>query len=229
MSGNCLADQLMGIKVALQKVSEHDPYLGELLDRSIKRGSFCSYAPHPRTPVSWQFSLESPQASVEGDPTIPVFLRSDTRFLRTFTERTTFVGREVERAILRKFLEQTRRGQGKVVLIGGAPGVGKTRIGTEIGAEASSEGFLTFVGGCYDREDSVPFIPFIEILETALAQARSPEIFREVLGSDAAELARLLPQLRRLFPDIAPPLELPPEQVAPDAIQRSGAACDPHG
>jgi hypothetical protein len=73
------------IKVALQKVSEHDPYLGELLDRSIKRGSFCSYAPHPRTPVSWQFSLESPQASVEGDPTIPVFLRSDTRFLRTFT------------------------------------------------------------------------------------------------------------------------------------------------
>jgi hypothetical protein len=35
---------------------------------------------------------------------------------------------------------------------------------------------------------------------------------REALGEDIGEIARLLPQLRRLFPDVPPPLELLPEQ-----------------
>ncbi len=200
------------IRAAVQRISEHHPALGEMLDRSIRTGSCCSYAPHPRTPVSWQFSLGVSQASAEDDAAVTLFLRREARFLEAFTEGTTFVGREPERATLRKFLEEARRGQGKVVVIGGAPGVGKTRIAAEIGAEASRDGFLTFVGGCYDREDSVPFIPFVEILEAGLAQAGSPAAFRDALGTDAPELARLLPQLRRLYSDIAAPLELPPEQ-----------------
>jgi len=97
-------------------------------------------------------------------------------------------------------------------MIGGAPGVGKTRIAGELGAEASLRGCLVLVGSCYDREDSVPFIPFIEILEGAHALAPSPQSFREMLGKDAAEIARLLPQLRRLFPDLPPPLQVPAEQ-----------------
>ena len=55
-------------------------------------------------------------------------------------------------------------------------------------------------------------MPFVEILEQALAAAPSPEAFRALLGDDAPEAAKLLPRLRRLFPDIPPPLELPPEQ-----------------
>ena len=40
----------------------------------------------------------------------------------------------------------------------------------------------------------------------------SPKVLRETLGDAAPEVARLVPELRRLFPDIPPPLELPPEQ-----------------
>jgi tetratricopeptide (TPR) repeat protein len=39
-----------------------------------------------------------------------------------------------------------------------------------------------------------------------------PAARRAALGDAAPEIAKLMPELRRLFPDIPPPLELPPEQ-----------------
>ncbi len=126
--------------------------------------------------------------------------------------RTTFVGRTEEHAALRRFLDQAVAGEGKVVMLGGPPGVGKTRMATEIGAEASEKGYLTLAGNCYDRDDAVPFIPIVEILEDALARSATPEAFRSALGDDAAEVARLMPQLRRMFPDIPPPSQTTPEQ-----------------
>jgi predicted ATPase len=50
------------------------------------------------------------------------------------------------------------------------------------------------------------------MIESGLAQAASLEDFRRRLGDNAAELAQLAPSLRRVFPDIPQPLELPPAQ-----------------
>jgi tetratricopeptide (TPR) repeat protein len=200
------------IKAALQKISEQHASMGELLERSIKTGSFCSYTPDPNIQVSWQFSVGRSDSPGEAAVAEVLFSRHETSFLRAFTDGPIFVGRQAERAALSRCLEQALNGAGRMVLIGGAAGVGKTRIGAEIGAEASLRGMRTFVGSCYDRDDPVPFIPFVEILEEALAQTRDLTAFREALGSDAPEMARLLPRLRRLFPDIPPPLELPAEQ-----------------
>ncbi|MGH7949209.1 MAG: ATP-binding protein, partial [Candidatus Binataceae bacterium] len=201
------------IRAALEKISEQHAALGELLNRSVRTGSFCTYVPDPRHPVSWRFAAAeeaaAPAAPAHAEPLI---LRRAASSVREFTEGTAFVGRDAERATLLRLLEQARSGEGKIVLIGGPAGVGKTRIAAEIGAQASRTGFLTYAGACYDRDDSVPFIPFVEVLEAALAQATSIDAFRQALGDDAAELARLLPQLRRTFPEIPPPLELPPEQ-----------------
>ena len=200
------------ITAALQKISEQEAAMGELLDRSLRTGSFCSYVPDPRTPVTWQFSAGGPESSGEVVSAVPSFSRDESSFLRGFSEGTTFVGREAEQATLARSLEQALKGEGSTVLIGGALGVGKTRISAEICAKAAQQGIRTFVGSCYDRDEPVPFNPFVEILEEWLAQTRDMSAFREALGSDAPEMARLLPQLRRMFPDIPPPLELPPEQ-----------------
>ena len=199
------------IRNALEKISEQHAALGELLDRTIRTGAFCRYLPDPQSPVVWHFSPEGARPATEVPQAGPSISR-DLSFLRVFTEGTVFVGREAERAELRRALDQARRGEGKIVLIGGAAGVGKTRIAAEIAAEASRCGMLTFVGSCYDRDDPVPFIPFVEILEGALAQTRDPAAFRQTLGGGASELARLVPQLRRSFTDIPAPIELPPEQ-----------------
>src|SRR3990172_574442 len=53
-----------------------------------------------------------------------------------FVERTPFVGREAERGELRRLLDQAVAGQGTVAMIGGEPGVGKTRLAEELAAEA---------------------------------------------------------------------------------------------
>ncbi len=126
--------------------------------------------------------------------------------------RTPFVGRDQERQTLRHLLDQARRGTGGLVMIGGEPGVGKTRLAEELMADAVGRGMATHAGHCYEMEGAAPYVPFVEILETALARAPSPEAFVADLGEEAAEVARLLPRLRRLFPDLPTPLELPPEQ-----------------
>jgi len=129
-----------------------------------------------------------------------------------FGERTPFVGREPERAELRRILTQTLQGSGSVVMIGGEPGVGKTRLSEELMARATREGLQTFVGHCYEMEGGQPYVPFVEAFEQALARAPSPVAFRQFLGEEASEVARLVPRLRQLCPDIPPRLELPPEQ-----------------
>jgi tetratricopeptide (TPR) repeat protein len=200
------------IKAAIQKISEHDASLGKLLEDSIRTGTFCSYAAHPRVAVSWQFAPEGLDRAPHPEATAPLLFRRETSLLAAHTERTEFVGREAERFTLRHSLEQSLRGEGRAAMIGGAAGVGKSRMAFEFAEEASQRGVLALAGACYDRGDSVPFEPFVEILELALAQAPSQQAFREMLSDDAPELARLMPQLRRLYPDIPPPLELSAEQ-----------------
>ena len=200
------------IKAAVQRISEHHTSLGEVLGRSVRTGLFCCYVEDPRVRISWRFLLEDAKPSVEAEATAPLLLRRETRFLYAPADRTTFVGREVELSLLRRNLDQASRGRCRVVTIAGAPGVGKSRIASEAGAEASQRGFLVLTGNCYDRDDSVPFIPFVEIFEAALARAASPEVFREVLGEDATAIAWVMPQLRRLFPDIPPPLQTSPDE-----------------
>jgi hypothetical protein len=42
------------IKIALERIAEHNPALATLLTSSIRTGTFCSYAPDSRLPASWQ-------------------------------------------------------------------------------------------------------------------------------------------------------------------------------
>lgn len=67
-------------------------------------------------------------------------------------------------------------------------------------------------GACDDAEDAVPFIPFVEILESALTQSSSPDAFREAVGPDGAELLRLMPSLAARIPGIARPQEVSSQQ-----------------
>ena len=125
--------------------------------------------------------------------------------------RTRYVGRETERAELRRLIDGAVAGQGALVLVGGEPGVGKTRLAEEALADARQRGCLALTGRCYEMEGTPPFIPWVEIVERSARVAPSVT-FREVLGDAAPEVAKLVPELRRMFPDIPPPIELPPEQ-----------------
>ncbi|MDA2937954.1 protein kinase, partial [Acidobacteria bacterium AH-259-A15] len=128
-----------------------------------------------------------------------------------FVKRTSFIGREAEQAELQRLLAQVQQGQGALILIGGEPGVGKTRLAEELLSQARKLSILSLKGHCYEMEGAPPFIPFVEILEHG-SRVVPRSAFREALGDAAPEVAKLMPELRRLFPDIPEPIELPPEQ-----------------
>jgi tetratricopeptide (TPR) repeat protein len=121
------------------------------------------------------------------------------------------VGRDTERADLLRGLDEAMAGHGSVVLIGGEPGIGKTRLTQELVGVARPRGCLSVVGHCYEGEGAPPYIPFIEILEHG-ARIVPAVTLRHMLGDSAPEVAKLMPELRRIFPDIPQPIELPPEQ-----------------
>ncbi|MBI4906618.1 MAG: DUF2791 family P-loop domain-containing protein [Acidobacteria bacterium] len=125
--------------------------------------------------------------------------------------RIPLIGREAERAELLRALDQAMAGHGSVVLIGGEPGIGKTHLTQALLEEARQRGAFCVTGHCYEMEGAAPYVPFVEMLEYS-ARMAPPEGFRFAIGDAAPEVAKLMPALRRMYPDIPPPLELPPEQ-----------------
>ncbi|MCA1844941.1 MAG: AAA family ATPase, partial [Actinobacteria bacterium] len=101
--------------------------------------------------------------------------------------------------------EAARSGRRHVVLLAGEPGIGKTRTSAEVARMAHEAGATVLYGRCEERMGA-PYQPFVEALGTYIRQAPHPE-----LGRLAGELARLAPELRERFPDVAPPLSADPD------------------
>jgi tetratricopeptide (TPR) repeat protein len=210
------------IKAVLERIAQSDASLGDILSRCIKTGTFCSYQPDPDFPIAWEFAataIEPAEQSIPpGDNPPPA--RGDRPQASPVLEvspfplaqRTAFAGRETERAAIRAVIDRALSGNGSVVMLGGGPGVGKTRLAMEMAQYASRVGFRSVVGHCYERDEPFPFLPFVEILESGLAQAASLDDHRRRMGDNAAELAQIAPSIRRVFPDIPQPPELPPAQ-----------------
>jgi class 3 adenylate cyclase/tetratricopeptide (TPR) repeat protein len=127
------------------------------------------------------------------------------------SESSPFVGRVAERARLRRLMERIRAGAGAFVLIAGDAGMGKTRLAHETAEEARHLGMLALTGHCLDMETVQPYLPVIEQIEQA-GRVVSSDALRRALGDNAAEVAKLMPELRRRYPDIPEPVALPPEQ-----------------
>ena len=76
----------------------------------------------------------------------------------------TFVGREREMARLAARLRAAVDGAGSVVLVGGEPGVGKTRLATQAAAVARDLGMVLASGRATDDEGSPPYRPVSQVL-----------------------------------------------------------------
>lgn len=158
----------------------------------------------------WDTAAEFAQALVAPPPVEP---RPDyaqvTEPLTRNTEPLT--GRVAEYAELIAALDTMAAGRGGVVLVGGEPGVGKTKLAEALLLEARRRGYACAVGHCEEMEGAPAYLPFVEQLEYGIRTV-PPGRFRAALGPAAAEVARVLPRLRQLYPDIPEPLDLPPDQ-----------------
>ncbi len=216
-----------GIKTAIDRIARNDPALGRMLAQRIRTGMYCSYRPDPNFPVEWQFAVTpsafAPSPSESGVPVAaarealrkpdPSQAAELLGRVLAFSNQTAFAGREAEISRLRTMVDGAASSQGSLMMIGGGPGVGKTRLALEAAKYAGSRGCVFLMGRCYEGEQRRPYLPFEEIIEMALGEAPSVEQFRSVVGNNAIELAQIAPALRRVFPDLPPPLELPAQET----------------
>ena len=110
----------------------------------------------------------------------------------------SLVGREREWAMLRRAWDGALTGSSRTVLIEGEPGVGKSRLADDFMRWVTSQGGLVLRGRGYDARAGAPFGPVIDALRGTLDAPGLAGVDAEWL----AEVARVLPELRRHFPGL---------------------------
>ena len=72
---------------------------------------------------------------------------------------SVFVGRQLEMAELTAALNESMSGRGRMVMLAGEPGIGKTRTAQELASHAGRQGVQVLWGWCYEQEGAPPFWP----------------------------------------------------------------------
>src|SRR5215472_288200 len=112
-----------------------------------------------------------------------------------------FVGRERALRTGVAALEAAIAGRGRILLLVGEPGIGKTRTAEEIAARAEHLGASVLVGRCFDGEGAPAFWPWVQVLRAAVRQAQSEALAAD-LGAGGQELAELVPEIRERLPEL---------------------------
>ncbi len=103
------------------------------------------------------------------------------------------VDREAELTRGQEIVDAVAAGSGRLLLVTGEPGVGKTRLSQEITRVVHNRGFRIAAGSCYEASEAIPYYPFIEILQS-LRRTSPPELHARMLQT-WPYLGRLLPGL----------------------------------
>ena len=110
-------------------------------------------------------------------------------------EREAFVGRRRELAGLKAGADEALAGHGCFFTLSGEPGVGKTRVAQETASYMEARGGLVIWGRCWDHGGAPAYWPWIQVIR-ALADIAEPATLATWLGSGAADIAQIAPELR---------------------------------
>ena len=123
-----------------------------------------------------------------------------------------FVGRERELGELDLGLRDALAGHGRLFLLVGEPGVGKSRLAGAFSMRAQARGCRTFWGRCWEGGGAPAYWPWLQVIRTYL---REPEAIDVVgrLGPGAAYVAQVVPEVNSLRSEIEPVPAGDPEQA----------------
>ena len=110
--------------------------------------------------------------------------------------RRVFVGREPELKQLQSAFDGAMSGQGALMMVTGEPGIGKTALCEQLATYVTLRGGRTLVGHCYEAGSlSLPYLAFVEALRSYVLN-REVKDLREELGSGAADIARIISEIK---------------------------------
>ncbi|MCH7625695.1 MAG: AAA family ATPase, partial [Chloroflexi bacterium] len=124
-----------------------------------------------------------------------------------------FVGRQAEMGQLKAALEDALSGRGRMVMLVGEPGIGKTRTAQELATYAGLRGCQVLWGRCHESRGAPPYWPWIQVIRSYVRE-HDPEQISTEMGSGAADIAEIVSDVRERLPGLQPAPKLDdPEQA----------------
>jgi predicted ATPase len=103
-----------------------------------------------------------------------------------------FIGRRQELAALDATLEGLRGPRPRWLVVSGEPGIGKTRLLSELAERATERHHAVFVGRGAELEADMPFAIWVDALDDHVASLGERKL-EALIGDRVGELARVLP------------------------------------
>ena len=113
---------------------------------------------------------------------------------------TPFVSRRSELARMRSHLDAAMAGLGRIVMIAGEPGIGKTRTAAELETYAEERGCHVLWGRCYEEAGAPPYWTWVQPIRSYVEAVDSDRL-REEMREGALEISDIVPEVRGLVPD----------------------------
>jgi eukaryotic-like serine/threonine-protein kinase len=155
---------------------------------------------------------ELEQAILKQDPSLDFSSTSEEADEAAEAARGAFVGRESELEELLTGLEDTFAGRGRLFLLAGEPGIGKSRLAEELIRRARQRGARVLVGRCWEAGGAPAYWPWVQALRSYIRDVE-PRALRGELGTGAVEVAQILDELREILPGLPEPASLDSESA----------------
>ena len=118
-----------------------------------------------------------------------------------------FVGRDKEMTRLKTIVEESCAGRGRIIMLVGEPGIGKSRTAEEVHAYAESLGAVVLWGRCYEHQGAPPYWPWVQVIRSYLESCDADQL-REEMGPGAGVIAEIIPDVRGKLGNISRPVAL---------------------
>ena len=102
-------------------------------------------------------------------------------------------------------LDEAEAGRGRMVMLVGEPGIGKTRTAEELETISLERGAEVIWGRCPEERGAPSYWPWMQVFRSYIA-ARDADTIRDEMGVSAPIIAETVVELQEILPDIpAPP------------------------
>ena len=123
-----------------------------------------------------------------------------------------FVGRQGEMERLIGAFGDSVSSRGRLVMLAGESGIGKTRTAQELAIHAQTQGAQVLWGRCYDSEGAPPYWPWVQLLHEYILGVDLTRLQSE-LGPGSEDIAEIIPELRDLLTGLGHPPTLEPQRA----------------